>query len=51
MDGYRGGAALSARSVLTVHTMPGAVFLKNDGFVDHARSIGLAAAPQQGIAY
>jgi DMSO reductase iron-sulfur subunit len=32
-------------------TMPGAFFWKNSGFVDHAREIGLADAPQHGVAY
>jgi hypothetical protein len=32
-------------------TMPGAFFWKNDGFVDHARTTGLADAPQHGVAY
>jgi DMSO reductase iron-sulfur subunit len=32
-------------------TMPGAFFWKNKGFVEHAREIGLADAPQHGVAY
>ena len=32
-------------------TMPGAFFWKNQGFVEHARNIGLADAPQHGVAY
>ncbi len=32
-------------------TMPGAFFWKNDGFVEHAREIGLADMPQMGVAY
>ncbi len=32
-------------------TMPGAFFWKNDGFVEHARKIGLADAPQHGMVY
>ena len=32
-------------------TMPGAFFWKNKGFVEHARQIGLAEAPQHGVAY
>lgn len=32
-------------------TMPGAFFWKNDGFVEHARAIGLADAPQHGVVY
>jgi DMSO reductase iron-sulfur subunit len=32
-------------------TMPGAFFWKNNGFVEHARKIGLADAPQHGVAY
>jgi hypothetical protein len=32
-------------------TMPGAFFWKNKGFVDHARTTGLADAPQHGVAY
>ncbi len=32
-------------------TMPGAFFWKNKGFVEHAREIGLAKAPQHGLAY
>jgi hypothetical protein len=31
--------------------MPGAFFWKNKGFVEHAREIGLADAPQHGVAY
>lgn len=30
-------------------TMPGAFFWKNDGFIEHARKIGLANAPQHGV--
>ena len=32
-------------------TMPGAFFWKNDGFVEHAREVGLADMPQMGVAY
>ncbi len=32
-------------------TMPGAFFWKNDGFVEHAREVGLADMPQLGVAY
>ena len=32
-------------------TMPGAFFWKNDGFVEHAREVGLANMPQLGVAY
>jgi DMSO reductase iron-sulfur subunit len=32
-------------------TMPGAFFWKNQGFVEHARQIGLADSPQHGVAY
>jgi len=32
-------------------TMPGAFFWKNQGFVEHAREIGLADAPQHGVVY
>ena len=32
-------------------TMPGAFFWKNDGFVEHAREVGLANMPQMGVAY
>lgn len=32
-------------------TMPGAFFWKNDGFVEHARKVGLADMPQMGVAY
>ena len=32
-------------------TMPGAFFWKNDGFVEHAREVGLADMPQIGVAY
>ncbi|MFZ2168634.1 MAG: DmsC/YnfH family molybdoenzyme membrane anchor subunit [Methylococcaceae bacterium] len=32
-------------------TMPGAFFWKNEGFVDHARTSGLADAPQHGVVY
>ena len=32
-------------------TIPGAFFWKNKGFVEHARNIGLADAPQHGVAY
>lgn len=32
-------------------TMPGAFFWKNEGFVEHAREVGLADMPQMGVAY
>jgi len=32
-------------------TMPGAFFWKNQGFVDHAREVGLADMQQLGVAY
>lgn len=32
-------------------TMPGAFFWKNDGFVEHAREVGLADMPQMGVTY
>ena len=32
-------------------TLPGAFFWKNEGFVDHARTSGLADAPQHGVVY
>ncbi|MES0327596.1 MAG: DmsC/YnfH family molybdoenzyme membrane anchor subunit [Gammaproteobacteria bacterium] len=32
-------------------TMPGAFFWKNQGFVEHAREVGLADMPQMGVAY
>jgi Fe-S-cluster-containing dehydrogenase component/DMSO reductase anchor subunit len=32
-------------------TMPGAFFWKNEGFVEHAREVGLADMPQLGVAY
>ncbi len=32
-------------------TMPGAFFWKNQGFVEHAREVGLADMPQIGVAY
>ena len=32
-------------------TMPGAFFWKNEGFVEHARDVGLADMPQMGVAY
>ncbi len=32
-------------------TMPGAFFWKNDGFVEHAREVGLADMPQLGVVY
>lgn len=32
-------------------TMPGAFFWKNKGFVEHARTTGLADSPQHGVAY
>ncbi|WP_214657312.1 dimethyl sulfoxide reductase anchor subunit family protein [methane-oxidizing endosymbiont of Gigantopelta aegis] len=32
-------------------TMPGAFFWKNQGFVEHAREIGLADNPQHGVVY
>ncbi|NOQ88162.1 MAG: aspartate carbamoyltransferase [Gammaproteobacteria bacterium] len=32
-------------------TMPGAFFWKNNGFVEHAREVGLADMPQIGVAY
>ena len=32
-------------------TMPGAFFWKNEGFVEHAREVGLADMPQMGVVY
>jgi len=32
-------------------TMPGAFFWKNEGFIEHAREVGLADMPQMGVAY
>jgi len=32
-------------------TMPGAFFWKNEGFVEHAREVGLADMPQLGVVY
>ena len=32
-------------------TMPGAFFWKNEGFVEHARQVGLADMPQLGVVY
>ncbi|MEN8130215.1 MAG: DmsC/YnfH family molybdoenzyme membrane anchor subunit [Pseudomonadota bacterium] len=32
-------------------TMPGAFFWRNQGFVEHAREVGLADMPQLGVAY
>ena len=32
-------------------TMPGAFFWKNQGFIEHAREVGLADMPQMGVAY
>ncbi|MDQ7015238.1 MAG: DmsC/YnfH family molybdoenzyme membrane anchor subunit [Gammaproteobacteria bacterium] len=32
-------------------TMPGAFFWRNQGFVEHAREVGLADMPQVGVAY
>jgi DMSO reductase iron-sulfur subunit len=32
-------------------TMPGAFFWRNQGFVEHAREVGLAQMPQLGVAY
>lgn len=32
-------------------TMPGAFFWKNQGFVEHAREVGLATMPQLGVVY
>jgi len=37
--------------VVVPTTMPGAFFWKNNGFVEHAREVGLADMPQMGVVY
>ncbi len=48
-------SALFSRSLFFVTviptTMPGAFFWKNQGFIEHAREIGLADNPQHGVVY